>query len=150
MNKIRPVKAIMTSNPITVSTSDPLKVIYEIFQTKNIHHLPVVEAKKLVGMISKSDLLFFLDGKIYEDSGLYGKAIEKIRLNRFTAADIMTKKLAKIDVNDPIRTAINLFTINKFHALPVMEADELVGIVTTLDLIAALDKEPVDLMDYAG
>jgi len=148
MNKIRPVAEIMVTNPITVSPNDQLKVIYEIFQTENIHHLPVVEGKKLVGMISKSDLLFFLDGKIYEDQSLYSKTIEKIRLNRFTANDIMTKKLATMESSEPIRTAISLFTINKFHALPILENEKLVGIVTTLDLISALDKEPVSLTDY--
>ena len=148
MNKIRPVKEIMVANPITVSPNDQLKVIYEIFQTKNIHHLPVVEGQKLVGMISKSDLLFFLDGKIYEDQSLYARSVEKIRLNRFTAKDIMTKKLATMESIEPIRTAINLFTINKFHALPIMNNEKLVGIVTTLDLIAALDKEPIALADY--
>jgi len=149
MNKMRPVKEIMVTGLITVTANDPLKMIYEIFQTENIHHLPVVEGRKIVGMISKADLLFFMDGKIHEDESIYAKTIEKIRLNRFTAGDIMTKKLVTMDTTDPIRTAINLFTINKFHAIPILEDDNLVGIVTTLDLIAALDKEPVNLEDYS-
>ncbi len=148
MNKIRPVAEIMVTNPITVSPNDQLKVIYEIFQTENIHHLPVVVGDTLVGMISKSDLLFFLDGKIYQDKSLYANTIEKIRLNSFKAKDIMTKNLATMESTEPIRTAINLFTINKFHALPILENEKLVGIVTTLDLIFELDKEPVSLADY--
>jgi len=149
MNKMRPVAEIMVDNLITVSQNDPLKVIYEIFQTENIHHLPVVEGKNLVGMISKSDMLFFLDGKIHEDQSIYAKTVEKIRLTRFTAGEIMTKNLVTMDTTDPIRTAINLFTINKFHAIPILKDGLLEGIVTPLDLIAALDNEPVNLEDYS-
>ena len=148
MNKLRPVKEIMATELITVSTNDPIRLVYEIFQTESIHHLPILEGNKLKGMISKSDLLFFLDGKLSKDDNLYSKNVEKIRLDQHTAKDIMTEGLAKLDEDDPIRTAVALFKLNKFHALPVLKDDKLTGIVTPLDIIKAIDAEEVTLADY--
>jgi len=60
----------------------------------------------------------------------------------------MTPNIVKLDPMDTVRTAANLFTLNKFHALPVEEAGKLVGILTTLDLIHLIDQEEIRLEDY--
>ncbi|MEL6393980.1 MAG: CBS domain-containing protein [Bacteroidota bacterium] len=39
--------------------------------------------------------------------------------------------------------------MNRFHALPVVEDDKPVGILTTHDLIKLLDAETVELKDYS-
>jgi acetoin utilization protein AcuB len=55
----------------------------------------------------------------------------------------MTKGLAKLNPNDRINIALEIFMVNRFHAVPVVENDELVGIVTTYDIIKALASEPI-------
>lgn len=149
MKKLQPVKTIMSTDLITVGPKDTLSKIKEIFDTKNIHHIPVVEFKSIVGMISKTDMLFFQRGQIDEDDK-YGQAMEKVRSTRITAEEIMTKNLAKLEADDPLRTAIAVFSKNKFHALPVVENGDLVGIVTTFDLIKLLDDEKVGLEEYSS
>ena len=147
MNLLKPVSTIMTSNLITVDPSDNLKKVAEIFSTKNIHHIPVVSYKKIVGLVSKSDYDQFSHG-FSSGKGMGEELIRNTRLETWKVKDIMTEKLAKIDSKEPIRTALGLFKMNKFHALPIVDDDELVGILTTFDIINELAAEPIKLEDY--
>ncbi|MEL7221581.1 MAG: CBS domain-containing protein [Bacteroidota bacterium] len=47
-----------------------------------------------------------------------------------------------------IELGLEVFKLNRFHAIPVMDEEKLVGIVTTYDIIDALASEPVQLSDY--
>ena len=98
-----------------------------------IHHLPVVgPTGDLVGILSQSDFLKTLD---HDASAT-------------TAGELMSTHLAKLEPSDDVRTTANVFALNRFHALPVVEGKKLVGILTTLDLIRFLDREEVSLGDY--
>lgn len=50
----------MTANPITVSAVDTIDLCMEIMTDKHIRHLPVVNAEKVVGMISIGDVVKFI------------------------------------------------------------------------------------------
>ncbi len=140
MNVLAPVSTIMTTNLITVNPADTLSVVKEIFDENNIHHLPVVRYKKIVGIISKTDFLYFLRG--FNDNAEVAM-IEDARLKVYTAEDIMTKGLAKVESTDRILTVIDVLSINRFHAIPIVDNDELVGIVTTHDIIKTLASEGI-------
>lgn len=145
MNLIAPVSTIMTKNVIAVTPDDDLMKVKELFDNYNIHHLPVVKYKEIVGIISKSDFLHFLHGFKGNDLDRF---LDETRLKSWKASEIMTKGLAKVDSQEPIRTVLDVFLINRFHAIPVVDNSELVGIVTTYDIIKALAQEPVTLEDY--
>jgi CBS domain-containing protein len=51
------VSKIMTANPLTVMPSNSLEECMAIMVHKHIRHLPVVEAKKVVGVISVGDMV---------------------------------------------------------------------------------------------
>ena len=139
MNLLQPVSTIMTTELFTVSPNDKLKKAKEIFDAHKIHHIPVVENKKLVGMLSKTDLLYFLRGLV---DTKFQKVVDETRLNHYYAKDIMTKGLAKLNPEDRINVVIEVFKANLFHSIPVVSDDnELLGIVTTYDIILALSKE---------
>lgn len=146
MNLLTPVSKIMTSDLITASPQDSLQTVKEKFEAKRIHHIPVVEFRKIVGIISKSDLLYFLKGIRLDDKTT--DFANEARMMHFTAADIMTSKLAKLEPNATIATALEVFKENLFHALPIVENDELVGILTTYDIISTLADDKIQLSDY--
>jgi acetoin utilization protein AcuB len=135
----------MSTDLITVTPGETLVKVRELFEKHNIHHIPVVKFKEIVGMISKTDYLYFKQGCL---NGEGGREKEVYQLNRWNAEEIMTSKLAKLDSDDPIRTALDLFRLNRFHALPVIDNGKLVGILTTHDIIDALADEKVTLEDY--
>jgi CBS domain-containing protein len=70
-------------------------------------------------------------------------------LKYHTAEEIMTRKLAKVSPNDRLNVVVEIFKDNIIHALPVVnDEDELVGIITTHDLIQQLAKEKISDSDY--
>ena len=145
MNIMAPVSSIMSTNLITVNQEEKLLAIKDIFDKHAIHHIPVVKYKSIVGMISKSDFLHFMRGYSQNAEDQF---VDNARLRVFKAEDIMTRGLAKLHPMDPIRSAIDIFKINRFHALPIVDGDTLVGIVTTYDIIKQIADEPVKPGDY--
>ena len=141
MNILAPVKSIMSSKLITVNPEDKLSRIQEIFDQNNIHHLPVVRFKEIIGLVSKTDFLHFIRGFNQNEEDRF---VNEARMRAYTAQDIMTTGLAKLNPNDRINVALELFMVNRFHAVPIVaEGNELVGILTTFDIIKAAAQEEV-------
>lgn len=133
-----PVSSIMTEKVMTISPSDKVKVAKETFDVHGIHHLPVLEEEQLVGILSSSDMLHFLR---YLDKDSQEPYLNDLRLKNYTVGEIMQTNLATVDHEDSIRSILEVFSQNVFHALPVMKNEELIGIVTTQDIVKALLEE---------
>jgi len=144
-----PVSEVMSTKLVTVIPTDPLTKVKEIFDTYNIHHIPVVRYKELVGMISKTDFYKLIHGFRLRVTGQEESETERI-LAEHTAEQLMTKGVVRINQNDKMGVAAELFLTNYFHAVPIVNDDqELVGIVTTYDIIkyffrAAYPSQPID------
>lgn len=145
MNVLIPVAQIMSTNLKTVGPSDSLLVVRNYFRDFNIHHIPVVSYNKILGIISKEDYLNFQHGCVGDK---HIEAKENLKLVEWKAKHIMTTKLAKLESSDPIRTALEVFKLNRFHALPIVDNDLLVGILTPHDIIKSLAAETIGLADY--
>lgn len=135
MNVLDPISSIMSTKLITANPKDKLINIKEKFDSVRIHHIPVVRYKELVGLISKTDLLAFLKGT---SQVIDTTTSNQIRLEHYCAEDIMTTGIAKLSSKDHLSTAIEVFKENLFHAIPIVDDGELVGILTTYDIIKAL------------
>ena len=133
LNLQSPVEEIMSTNLITLTQTDTLLKVKDVFDKNRIHHIPIVENDSLVGIVSKSDFLFFQRG-FSSDQDRY----RLYRLKTYTVGQIMTKGVAKLDVKDKIDVALELFKENLFHAIPITRDNDLVGIVTTYDVISTL------------
>ena len=116
-----PLSSIMTRNVITAGPNDKLSVARDIFMRDRVHHLPIVDGRKLVGILTTYDLF-----KFQGHNGNYDTA--KIR-------DIMTTHLATLEPDDKVGSAAELFLENLFHAVPVVKDGDLLGIVTSFDVL---------------
>ncbi len=146
MNLLDPVTRIMTPNPITVSPDDSLTIVHEIFNSHRIHHIPVVQAGNLIGMVALSDYSFFKRG--FEGLDEADTELILVKLNNHKVKDIMVTKLGKLDFDDRIEIAVDVFAKNMFHALPVLQEGRLVGIVTTHDIIKAINQDASVSKEY--
>lgn len=134
MNTEVPIKEIMTTDLITIAKKETALVIKEKFDSYPFHHLLVVDRKnKLAGIISKSDFYRFAYNLSQQTTG---KTWSKKTMGSLVAKDLMTRTPYTLDPEDTIELAADLLLSNKFHAIPVVEADQLVGILTTFDLLA--------------
>jgi acetoin utilization protein AcuB len=146
MNVLTPVSKIMTTHLQTVLPSDPLFKVKELFDANRFHHIPVVRYNKIVGMISRSDFQAYYSTL---DKHFESRFINDVLLKYHKCEEIMSTKLAKVNPEDRLAVVIEIFKDNIIHSLPVVNnEDELVGIVTTHDLIQQLAKEKINDLDY--
>lgn len=130
-----PVSDVMTTKLVTVIPTDPLTKVKEIFDNYNIHHIPVVRHRELVGMISKTDFYKLIHGMRLRVTGNEETETQAI-LESHTAEQLMTKGVVRVNQNDKLGVAAELFLTNYFHAVPIVDDDnQLVGLVTTYDII---------------
>jgi CBS domain-containing protein len=59
----------------------------------------------------------------------------------FTIEQVMVKKIVSISPSNSIKEVAEILAKSEFHALPVVDKNVLVGIVTTTDLINYLLKQ---------
>ena len=135
----------MTTDIITLSPTSSITDAAQIFQTKKIHHIPICLEDEMVGIVSKSDYLFFRRGFLDNKED---EKIEDIRMNNYQVSYIMTKGIAKLSPDSRINVALEIFKENIFHAIPVVENDKLVGIVTTFDIINHLAEDREAVAEY--
>ena len=65
-----------------------------------------------------------------------GRTYSEKEYTALKAADIMTRYPVTLDPDDTVGLAADIFLANKFHALPIVEDNELIGLITTHDLLA--------------
>jgi len=134
MNAKNPIKEIMTTDLITISKKESGTAIKEKFDAYPFHHLLVVNKQnRLAGIISKSDFYRFTYNLTKQTTG---KTWSKKKIRSLTAKNLMTRTPYTLHPDDTIGLAATLLLSNKFHAMPVVEGDQLVGILTTFDLLA--------------
>ncbi|PTX42182.1 CBS domain protein [Christiangramia gaetbulicola] len=132
MDKQVPVSEIMTKNLIKLHLQDELSQAEALFKKHRIRHLPVVEGEHIVGMLSYNDLLRISFADAVEDDE---EEIETTVYDMFSIEHVMTKKVVSVSPETSIREVATIFTQNEFHALPIVSHDNLIGIVTTTDVI---------------
>jgi len=115
------VEVIMMKDLITLRPEDTLTQVSEVFKTKKIHHIPVVEDGKLVGLVTTYDM--------------WRKNVRHEDYDKIQIKEIMSKRLIKLEPDSKIGTAAELFLDNRFHALPVVDGEKLIGLVTTFDIL---------------
>ena len=133
MDTSKPVADIMTRHLITVQSDTSIHKIHDLFAHNSFHHIPVLENGVLVGIISKTDYLKIqhMVAKTWE-----GHTICQDLYKDMCASDIMTREPLKIESADTIGLAADIFKANALHALPVVDDGELVGIITSHDLLS--------------
>lgn len=128
------IREIMTSNLTTVPPDRSAKDIQDLFRENEFHHIPIVDkGQRLVGIISKEDIFKLAYVLSLQTTG---KTYSEKEYNALKAEDIMTRYPVTLDPDDTVGLAADIFLANKFHALPIVEDDQLLGIVTTHDLLA--------------
>lgn len=120
------VEQLMTRDVITISPSTPIQEAEKIMQEKNIRRLLVVENSKPVGIIVYRDMI----GALNSPTILKETPIEWV----------MTRKLITTSPDTSVTEAIQTLRRHKINALPVIDGDTLVGIITVVDLLHELTR----------
>ncbi|MCI1693626.1 CBS domain-containing protein [Aneurinibacillus aneurinilyticus] len=120
------VKDLMTPDVITIAPATTIQEAETIMKEKNIRRLIVVEQEKAVGIIVHREMIISLQSPTI--------------LKETPVEWIMTKNLITIQPDAPITEAIQTLRKHKINSLPVVEDDNLVGIITVVDLLHELTR----------
>jgi acetoin utilization protein AcuB len=134
------IRQIMKTKVIRISADDSLWTVKEIMELAHVRHLPVVRQGELVGVVSQRDLL---RASLSNVMGLPAQE-HQLFLQGVKISEVMSGEPTSIGPDASIREAARIMAARKIGCLPVIEAGELIGIVTETDVLgyfAGLDVE---------
>jgi CBS domain-containing protein len=130
----KPVTVLLTADLVTVERTQPLSEVYHMLRSAPFHHLPVVENDKPVGMISSVDVLRMA----YDIDGFEDKDMADMLDYQFSIDDAMSTDLRTLPPTATVAEAAATLSDGKVHSVLILEDGDLIGIVTTTDLVRFL------------
>jgi len=122
----RPLKQILAAKPKalwTIGARDTALSAMQLMADKNIGLLVVMEHRAIVGVLSERDCVRRLV--------LAGKPPAAT-----SVADIMVRNVVKADIANSFVDCLKLMHEHQIRHLPVMENDDLVGVISVRDLLS--------------
>lgn len=135
MKRNEPIKTIMSPDVTTVNVTQRLSEVRRLMADGELHHIPVVSGRKLIGIISSTDMLRLS----FSAYGADERAVDAVLDHEFSIEKVMRTDLVTLTDGESIRDAARYLRAGQFHSLPVVDGQgNLVGIVTSTDLIRYL------------
>jgi CBS domain-containing protein len=121
------ISEIMTTGLYTLEEDACLLDLHNLMRTRNIRHVPVVSSGELLGIVSHRDLLSATPVSLENQKSIYSNT--RVR-------DIMRTGVETIAPSTNVRAAALTLERHKIGCLPVVENNQLCGIVTSSDFVA--------------
>jgi acetoin utilization protein AcuB len=129
------VKDRMTPKPLFGSPDMAVTDAQELMTANKIRHLPILDDdKKLVGLITQKSLRSALPS----DVSNFSRFEVSYTLAKIKVQSIMIKDVITIAPDTPIEEAAQVMADHKLGAMPVIENDSLIGIISGEDLFIAM------------
>jgi len=128
---------IMSRGLITVDKNASLRRARRILDQHRIRHLLVMDGKRLVGIVTDRDLR---QAAPSSKSPLTTSEREEF-MDELKVAEVMSRKLITASPDTTVREAARVMVSEKLGCLPVVNGNQLVGIVTETDLLEMLVRE---------
>ena len=133
--KTKKVSDLMSRNILVGHVTNSFTHTLRIFAEMTFHHLPIVNSKRdVIGIISSNDMLKSLMLKL----PMLKQSDEETLNMLFDIPELMTRNPQVISPDASVSEALSIFSKHHIHALPVVDKGELVGIITSNDVLAAL------------
>ena len=118
----RSVRDVMTANPVTVSEKDSIRDVARIMAREDTGVVPVVDGKKIIGMITDRDIVVRLVAE--------GKECSNAKVN-----EAMSKNVRSVREDASVNEVLELMKSAEIRRVPVVNQNqELVGIVSIGDV----------------
>ncbi len=146
---------VMQAEVHVVDSKLKLASLQDAFFEKGVSGFPVVDEGRLVGVVSRSDVVRALAAEgsragvvsdFYRSLEAVGAEADResfeaiasqvgVRLAGMTVADVMAPSLTTVSAEHPLRAVARVLVDHHIHRVPVVEGEGLVGILTSLDLV---------------
>jgi len=159
------VKDAMNPEVITVSPGQTLKEVSHVFHENGISGAPVLDSNGMVvGVISDSDVVRAVEPhqetlrlrypslslmSVTFDRDVEERSLDEVcrEVQQKPVKEFMTGEVVSLAPDDTIETAVTLMNQSGFNRLPVIEGDQLVGILTRADILRCLTKADLSFLD---
>jgi CBS domain-containing protein len=144
------VSDVMTEKVFTVAPDTPLKTVATRMLEYGVSGMPVVDGDRVLGVISETDILF-KERTAPDRKGLvdwlvhYAEDPPLAKLEARTAGQAMTTPAVTIASGRSVADAASLMLELSIDRLPVVDGDQLVGIVTRTDLVRAFTRGDAEI-----
>lgn len=126
----RLVRDWMSRHPVTIPKDASLPEAHRLMNDKSIRRLPVMDGNKLVGIITRGDVR---GAEASEATTLSVWELNYL-LSKLTVEHVMTRNVITVNSDTTIAEAAKVMLTQRIAGLPVMEGDQLVGIITESDI----------------
>ena len=128
------VSEVMATDVVTVDRNDDLRLVDDIMAERHIRHIPVVEDGAIVGLVSQRDVF---RAQMSSTMG-YGEKGQRAYLHSILVKEVMAHPVITIAPEAPVTEAIDLIVEKGIGCLPVVQGQQLIGIVTKTNLLQYL------------
>jgi len=130
---VKTVEQVMTRNVETLQAEQSLREAIALLQRHHIRHAPVVTGDAVVGILTDRDIKRATPSLL---TGIDQAEYDKV-LNGTQVAQVMTRNPFTVTPSMPLKDALKILIDRKFGAMPVVESNRLVGIITDIDMLRA-------------
>ena len=142
----RTAQDYMSTKVFTTTPGTPIESACKIMVRNGLRRIPIVggeadiskAAKKLLGIVTSTDLIRFFNAKEFFDN-LNSNAASEV-LEKTKVSDIMVKDAIIVEAEDTIGEICELFKISNIGGVPVVKDDVVIGIITERDILRAVKK----------
>ena len=127
------VRHFMTSDPFTFSPAVSCRDALQEMSSRRIRRAPVLEGKRMVGIVSERDLLRVLPFGSGPTGGGNGTTDREV-----SVSEAMTTNVYSVHPNDHLESVARLMLTRKIGGVPVVEEGILKGMITESDIFKAL------------
>jgi CBS domain-containing protein len=125
------VREVMQKTVVTISASETLSTVEDIMTLGRVRHMPVVRAGRLVGVVSERDLLRASLSNLSSHRDDERRAF----LHVVEIARVMSSPPIVVEPDATVGEAALLMAEHKIGCLPVVEGDDLIGMITETDIL---------------
>jgi len=130
------VRDYMTAEPETLDVSSTLLDAALLLRRARLRHIPILEDNRLVGILTDGDVARFTPSMLTPLTPQeYNRIFEETPVTK-----IMTRDPIFTAPNVPLIEAVRLLQENRLGCLPVLDGGQLVGIITTSDMLRLLSE----------
>ena len=156
ISSVAQLRDVVSTSVVTINPQDTLRDAMDTMVENRVSALPVVDARgHCVGVISVTDLLGVTKDLSDELNALSeSRGLDhEVLVQQLESTDVLTEQVKNwmsqevisVEIDSTIRDAAREMLRNRVHRLIVLdERRQLVGVVSTMDLLAAFAEEQPD------
>jgi CBS domain-containing protein len=122
------IRDLMTGNPTTCEPSTTIVEAAKVMAQEDVGPVPIVEGGRIVGIVTDRDLVVRVLAE--------GRDPSSTTIGEIASADLVT-----VQPDSDLNEALSLMAQNQVRRLPVVEGDQLVGIIAQADVARAAEEE---------